>query len=491
MSRPATLPYPASGGRRPRDLIAALIAAVASPVLALVAVAGGALSRLFAHPAAWLAVLAWGLSFHVAMIAFLFGTLGMPAGVVRVFAAWKEAAAVALLIAVAVRAVLRRGPRTAIAAADIPVGLLIALSVVMLIAGQLLFVEQPRPLAMRLYGLRESCFFLTLYLVGRATPEITRDDRFLTRLVWIGAILSVIALLEAMFVSAETLAVFGVSLYFQDFLGVEAMSEGSQFGLPHYYFTLVGGRTVQRAGSVFLSSQSFAVAFLLILPAAALWLFEQGRRTRPWRWAVFLLLVAGLLSSVTRMATMAVTIELIILLMLLRRFDVLAVFTAIGFVVAVTAMVAVPGLAEFVWKTLTWQTGSSASHAADWKAGFFAMMEHPFGSGLGTTDFTPSRFGYGSITGDNLFLKYAVELGILGGAVFASVLVAIGGTAHRLSRRGATRPERALGALVFVATIGIAINGITAVVFNTMWLAYLYAWLAGSAVTVASRRSAA
>src|SRR2546426_9263514 len=33
------------------------------------------------------------------------------------------------------------------------------------------------------------------------------------------------------------------------------------------------------------------------------------------------------------------------------------------------ALVAVPGLATFVWDTLTWQTGSSVGHLTDWSLG--------------------------------------------------------------------------------------------------------------------------
>lgn len=487
--QPAALTVPPSPGRwSPRSAIAGIGTVVGAVALAIIAAVAATAARLFGQPARWFPIVMWGLAFHVAIIAFLVGTLGLPAGLVRIVAAWKEAIAILLLGAVTVRAVLRRGPRSPIAGADVPVVALIALSVAMLIAGQVLFVEQPRPIAMRLYGLRESCFFLTLYFVGRSTPELASDGRVIRQLVVLAAVLSAIALLEAMFVSAETLAVLGVTMYFQDFLGVENMAEGSQFGLPYYYFTLVGGRTVQRAGSVFLSSQGFAISFLLTMPAAVIWLFRERSRATLWRCLVVALLTSGLLVTVTRMATVAAIISILALLVIRRRFDVVALFVAVGFAAVVAAIVVVPGLGEFIWKTLAWQTGSSASHSEDWKTGFLTMMHYPFGSGLGTTDLTPSRFGYNSLTGDNLFLKYGVELGIIGGVTMAGLLAGFGATAYALHRRGATEHERSMGALVFVATLGLTMNGLTAVVFNSTWVAYLYAWLAGSTVTVATLR---
>jgi hypothetical protein len=44
------------------------------------------------------------------------------------------------------------------------------------------------------------------------------------------------------------------------------------------YWTRIGNVEVQRAGSVYLSSQGFAVPFLILLPAATAWVFGGVKR---------------------------------------------------------------------------------------------------------------------------------------------------------------------------------------------------------------------
>jgi len=43
---------------------------------------------------------------------------------------------------------------------------------------------------------------------------------------------------------------------------------------------------------------------------------------------------------------------------------------------------------------------------------------------------------------------------------------------------------------MWLATVGLVLNGITAVVFNSPILAYLFFWLAGSTVTSSQRATA-
>jgi hypothetical protein len=47
-----------------------------------------------------------------------------------------------------------------------------------------------------------------------------------------------------------------------------------------------------------------------------------------------------------------------------------------------------------------------------------------------------------------------------------------------------------MGITLWLATVGIAINGITAVVFNSIAFGWLFFWLAGAMVTVSELRSA-
>jgi len=453
----------------------------AVPLVGAVLVALSLLGTLlFARSARWITIFAWGLAFHVVVMAALFGGLGMPGRTVRLIAAWKEIAVALVVISAVVRALLGRLPALAVTVTDLAVAGLIGLAVVYLLVFEA-WGGSGTTLLAQLYGLRDAAFFLLLYFVGRTTPELADNDGVLRVLIAVGAITSIAAILERLFVTPQMLVVLGAANYFRDFLGTAAFTVGNEYGLPANYWTIVGHRVMQRTGSVYLSSQSFAVSFLLIIPAATAWMLS--RRRGPLAWLTYGLLWTGLLLTLTRMSIVACVCEVLIVALAHRRYDVLA-WTA-GLVTAgfALAMAFVRGLPTFVWETITWQTGSSGSHLKDWGKGFSALVTNPLGYGLGTSDATAIRFGLDPLTADNQFLKYAAELGAPGLLLIVVVLCGIAAAAARIVRRSPSGPEPRLASVVLAATAGIALNSATAVPFNCMLLAYVYFWLAGVTIT--------
>jgi hypothetical protein len=349
------------------------------------------------------------------------------------------------------------------------------------------------PLGAELYGFRDSVFFMLLYFVGRATPEIAGDWKLLKRLYLVLLVTCVLAIIERVFVSPDTLVLLGVASYIQDFLGEAAFTVGNDFGLPENYWSLIGGRPFRRVGSVYLSSQGFAVPFLLMLPAATAFVFTRKGSSRRWALAGYALMWVALFLTVTRM-TIVVCIIQTLLYAFLQRKPMAAVWSGIGLTtVVVTAIAIVPGMLGFVWQTLSWQSGSSQTHLADWSRGLVAIGTRPWGAGLGTSSAIATRFNLKPLTEDNQFLKYGVEMGIAGLVLHFTILVGVLVAGWRTFKEATTEATRFFGVVVALATIGIMLNAATSVVFNSMILSYLYFWLAGTAVTVSQdlrRRSA-
>jgi hypothetical protein len=436
-----------------------------------------------------LPVFSWGLPFHSLMIAVLFGGLGLRADTVRTIAAWKEAAVLAMVALVIVRAALGKGPKVSVSWVDLAVGSLLLVAGGFFIAGHT-WLQIDLPKGAELYGLRDIAFFLLLYFVGRASPEIADDPDTLRRLYIIAVLTGAIAIVEWIFVTPDTLVLLGVAAYFQDFLNVAAFTTGNDFGLPMNYWTQIGSVNVQRAGSVYLSSQAFAVPFLILLPVASAWVFGAVRRRTFSIRLEYAIIWIGLLLSITRMTILVCALQLLLVILILRRPEWAVGGLAVAAGGLIVAFLVVPGLPGFVWDTLTWQTGSSASHIKDWTKGVEAIIEQPWGAGLGTTDQSAVRFGVNPLTADNGYLKYAVELGVEGLIAHLAVFVGIGLASLKVARRGSTPMRRLLGTVVLVTTVGVMINATTGVVFNALVLAYLYFWFAGAIVTIAQNESA-
>jgi len=430
----------------------------------------------------------WGLPFHSLIVAALFGGLGLSATTVRGLAAWKEVTVVLLLILVILRAAWGRGPRVAVSWIDIAVASLLMIAGAFFIGGKAL-LQIDLPAGAELYGLRDIGFFLLLYFIGRASPEIADDPSTLRRLYIILVLTSAIAIVERLFVTPDMLVLLGVASYFQDFLNVSAFTAGNDYGLPMNYWSRIGGVEVQRAGSIYLSSQGFAVPFLILLPIATAWVFGRKRIT-PSMKIEYAIIWLGLLLSITRMTIIVCTIQLVLVILMLRKPEWAVAGLVVGSMAAVASIIVVPGLAGFIWDTLTWQTGSSASHIKDWSKGFTAFFEHPWGAGLGTTDQSAVRFGLEPLTADNGYFKYAVELGIQGFIALMLVFTGILSTSYKVARYASTQNRRLLGTVVLFTTIGVLLNAATGVVFNALVLSYLYFWFAGAIVTVAQREFA-
>jgi hypothetical protein len=433
-----------------------------------------------------LPLLTWGLPFHVAAMAILFGGLGLSAATVRSIAAWKEIAVVVLVATVIVRAATGRGPKTRLTLSDAWVGGIIAMAAIFFVAGESWF-QLDLPRASKYLGFRDIAFYLLLYYVGRGTPEILSNPRTLRRFYLVAFVTAAIGLVEWVLVTPEQLVVLGVASYFQDFLGLSAFTTGNDYGLPHSYWTRIGGREIQRIGSVYLAGQGMAVPFLVLLPAATGWLVLRRKTLSVAAWAGYAVIWAGLLLTLTRVTIVACALQLGAFFLLLRRPIATVSAAATGVAIFLIGLVAVPGLAGFVWETLTWQSGSSRTHLQDWTRGYAAMLTHPFGAGLGTTDLAAVRAGVRPLAIDNQYLEYAVELGLLGLALHLLIFVAITTAAFRVMRESSDETTQTCAIVVAVTTLGILINALTAGVFNSLTLAYLYFWLAGALVTVSER----
>ena len=441
------------------------------------------------EPLVWgLLAFAWLLPLHAVTIAYLFGGLAWPAGLVRAVAAWKEALVVTLLACVLLRALRGRGEAHGVQWLDLAVAGLAALAGVYLVGAEWWF-DYDLPIAAQLYGWRDAVFASLLYFVGRATPAVAEDPRVLRTLFAVGVVTSAIAVVEWLFVTPGMLVVLGAARYVQEFLGATPITRGNLYGLPDNYWTTIGNHVVQRAGSTYLSSQGLAIPFLIILPAATLWLPAGTTRRRVLVWAGYALLWAGLFLTVTRMTIVVCALQTLVIVAAQRRWGIALTFAFAAVLGAVATLVLIPDLRTFVWETVTLQSGSSHSHLADWSAGLANVPAHPLGAGLGSADFVAARFGVTALAADNQYLKYAVELGVLGLTLHVLVLGGIGAAGLHAWRHAALSFQRNTGLLVTVAVLGIAANALTAVVMNSTLLAYAFYWLAGAVTSVAARGS--
>jgi hypothetical protein len=434
-----------------------------------------------------IALLLWVLPFHAVTIAFFFGVLRTSMQATAIMAAWKEAVAVGLLTIVVMRSFLTRGPRVGVTASDVAITGLIAIAVLFAIVENPIFAAAIPP-KVELFGFRSSVFFMVLYYVGRGIPEIAERSTYVKHLFRIAVVIAAIGVLERIFVSPQMLVALGAASYMTDFLGLTVSTAGNDWGLPSNYFSVLGRVPVRRAGSVFLGGQAFALPFLLLMPAATAWVFGSSSRPGKWRLVGYVVIWAGLLVTITRTTIIVCALQVLLYFLITRRPTRVVGAMLWALVVFLAALILVPGLASFVLATATFQTASSYSHVFDWRRGFTAFFDQPWGHGLGSSDQVAARFGRAPITADNMFLGYAVDLGTFGLIAYLAVVLTIALVSWRLFKRARTSDIRMVAATVFLTNVGIGINGASSSPFNSVFLAYNFFLLAGAAVSAYQRR---
>jgi O-antigen ligase len=432
---------------------------------------------------------AWGLAFHSLAMATLFGWFGLPEGVVRAIAAWKDIGLVALLLIVFIRSISSRGPRVQIAWTDFWIGGLVLVAT-MYFAGENLWLRANLPIFAELLGWRQAAFFMLVYFVGRAMPDLADDDGTMRKIFLLVLFTCVAGILERFLLPPEGLVALGVAAYFQDFLGASAITVGNEYGLPTNYWASVGGHQIRRAGSIYLGGQGFAIPFLLFFPMITAWVFSRPRRSK--RQIIgYSIVCFALLLTLTRMTIIVAMLQLLLFILLRRRPEWTVAGLALATMLFIAAMALLPGFPMFVMYTLSGQESSTAGHLTDWSNGVLAFFQQPWGFGLGTSDLVAARSGLAHITGDNLYLTYAVEMGVAGVVLLVLSLGSIMGHSLNLLRNGDTEAKRRMGTALWLAAIGLAINGMTAVVFNSITLGWLFFWLAGAVVTQSQRAAVA
>ena len=409
--------------------------------------------------------------------------MGLPIGAVRALASWKEVGLVVLIAVVGVRSITGRVSGITMAWPDFWIIGIIGLAAVFF-AAENNIMNFKLPLSAEILGFRQTVFFMLTYFLGRCSPGLAESDvaaKWIFRLL---VVTSVIGLLERFLISPQGLVTLGVAAYFQEFLGVPGMTVGNEYGLPLNYFTGVGNRVVRRIGSVYLGGQGFAIPFLLFFPIATAFVFDRVRKSAL-QITGYIICFIALLLTLTRMTIVVSVIQLILYVVLRRRPQWTVPLFSIFGVGFVAALVFLPGLPTFVLKTLSGQESSSASHLSDWSGGALAMMEQPWGHGLGTADQVAMRFQLTHITGDNMYLTYGVQFGILGLFLLLAVILSIMMNAYSLHRLQPSVSQRRMGLAMFLACVGLMLNGMTAVVFTSMVFAWIFFWLAGAVVTSA------
>jgi len=462
--------------------------------LALFAVYAWAVTQIWRAPFRALGVLVAGMAFHNILIMLLLH-LGAPSTVVRLVQAWKEGILLLLLvlaIAALVRCV-REGRLPRPTALDLAMGALAVLAVIYTVLPPSLLHGSANT-QQRLLGLRVLLLLPALYLFGRVFQPRGRSD-----LYWVGwaiagagAIVGLFGLVELWFVPTTAWLDWGVN-QLSDWLG---FSYNGPRGLPANFFqTTAEGFLLRRMVSTYVSPLGIAYAGLVIIPVAvALLLSVKGRRERWLAWIATLLIVSGVLFSLTRLALVMMVAEFLILAALSRRRSLLYLtpVVALGALFMIFQYVDVGPLLLRNLGTVIHRphhlhiVGSTdpslREHTDLLSYDLRYVIDHPLGTGVGSS---VHRFGASQGTGESAVLDMFGDLGVLGGLLYLAIYIGSFLMALLAYIRRRADPLIAMLPLTFVvAAAGLAPITVSTDLWSDFATTFLFWWAAGASVTL-------
>ena len=452
------------------------------------------------HPYVGLGLLVAGMAFHSYLLMVLLA-LGTPGALVRGFQGWKELL-IALLTAIALAGIWRERqraePARLIATDWLAIVLALLIIAYFLIPPSLL--HSGANLAQRLVGFRIAILIPLLYFLGRRIDPADQGDRL--TVIWLcvgaGAAVAVLGLGELWLVPTSAWLDWGVNRY-TSFLG---FTYHGPKGLPENFFvTLPDGTLLRRMVSTYVSPLGIAYTGLLLFPpgVALVEHYAGDRRSRWMASAALILVVVGVLLSVTRLALLGILGEAILMYLLLRRGwlaatvpVLLVVIVVISFPYASMGPAVDRNLAEV--KRTHWQwviSGNDTStqeHYTYLVRDLMVDIEHPLGLGTGGSTV---RYGQLVGTGESAILGMFGDLGLFGGGIYVALYLLVIWKGFRAFRMIGRRPIEA--ALPLCASVGgLALIPITATsdVWGDLSVTFLFWWAAGSSASVVARAAA-
>ncbi len=445
-----------------------------SALLALVAVLLAA-----RRPDRSLLILIGVLPFQTLVLAQLYAW-GVPAGIVRPLAGWKEVLALGVIVAgvQGFRARQKRLDRLDVLGL-VYVGVVAAYALL----PQLFSPGAPSEANVRSLAFRASAGFVLLLLGARHAPL---PEGFASRAAQfamiVGAIVSAIAVYEYFFSDSWNTFIVDRVQYIRYQFEILDVSPFNFVDIRRYGH--IGGQKFLRVGSVLLDP--LTLGFFLLVPFAVA--IERTLRVglRSSSGAVFGLIGAALLFTQTRAALLgALVIAFIAVRPAIgrpanRRAQFTLLFAA-AMLIALPAATAT-GLSERATTTASGEEQSAVDHVKSFWTSTSVISKNPLGQGLGTSAGTGQRFQVGNTTiSENNYLQVGIETGVIAMAVFVALTVAL---IRRLNR--AARSVDDLGtAAIRSAGIGLAIGAFFLHTWNDFAVAWTFWGLAGAALGIA------
>lgn len=342
----------------------------------------------------------------------------------------------------------------------------------------------------RLLALKSSAFYIIVYFAGRLfDPRKVQISKLFNYVILLTIAAGAVTLIEV--AAGRQLQLYtGYAEYSFSFFHLEP--EGS-FGLSTTFESEGGYR---RFASFFTTPLEHAPATVIAL-AIIFALYTHDDNKIKFTGIGWLALGASLISIIfafSRSPLIAYFLVIYIYARATHKKSLVKFFNVAGIIIGLyvaylfTAAGSVTsGLVEVLMNTINFSNPSSVGHLLEWVEGVTAIVQHPFGLGLGASGRVGSDLG-DNVGGENQFIIIGVQTGIIALILYLSAFITFIKTSFKWLPH-LTGNERKLCMAVFLIKVGLIIPLLTSEVEGSSYISYLEWFLSGIFISMIMRAS--
>jgi hypothetical protein len=140
------------------------------------------------------------------------------------------------------------------------------------------------------------------------------------------------------------------------------------------------------------------------------------------------------------------------------------------------------GVVSLLMNTIDFSDPSSVGHLAQWAEGILAMIQHPFGLGLGSSGRVAGSLGE-NVGGENQFIIIGVQAGVLALLLYLYIYILFVKTSLKWLPKLVGK-ERKVCITVLLLKIGLFIPMLTSEVESSSYLSYMNWFLSGLLISI-------
>lgn len=241
----------------------------------------------------------------------------------------------------------------------------------------------------------------------------------------------------------------------------------------------------KRFASIFTNPLDLSASMLIGFAVAFILFYQSRDKNLRWIYAFTIFLVLLNLSAAYSRASFASLFSVIFFIAIIFR-----VYKLIGLGVALAAaftiyivFFAAKETQYFVIDTLTFQNASSLGHVLEWLEAIESMITNPLGIGLATSGNAGGVESALQIGGENQFLIYGVQLGVIGMLLYTSTLIVgifISLKAFRLAKK---QDDQLIPFIASAAKFGLLLPLFTANIEIYLYVSFTTWWMVGFSAT--------